>query len=593
MKLLWLERLSIAAIRGWVFSLGFVVSGGLAVALGWASLPLVWVIILALSLGAAWLAGLARERGQLLAQLREKEAQTRELDLRLASVVRLNRELVTLDDERSLVETALNVVSTLTGALASSFVPLDEMGEPLSAIVQGSLPQPILKAWAEHLAGRLVRQTCGECKKLHADAGQVCPLLQGPFADAFSVYCLPLNRGPRAYGLLNVYFGPHHQLNPDTRSFLEGLLAELGNALQVIRLRGQEIATLRQIQLARANRTDLSSALGDLLENLRKSFDMDAIWLQVRAAEHRAEVEIHLGDRQWIQDAQVQDFYHQILTQGHVKGVDLAPGSVLGAPLILPDGQVTGVVMLFSAETRPVLAHQLAVLQTVAAQAALLIESERARESLEFAIVIQERTRLAREIHDGLAQTLAYLKLQTAQMQRAFVQKDLTALKDLLDQNYAALADAYLDTRQVIDNLRLNPQQGMDHWLDQVVREFEHLSGIQVERNFEPATLEVPSEVQAQLIRIVQETFSNIRKHARARRAWITLREHEGDFVLEVGDNGQGFQPDDVPGLSQYGLRGMRERAELIGADFQIVSRVGAGTVVHLRLPARSWEVYR
>jgi two-component system nitrate/nitrite sensor histidine kinase NarX len=568
------------------------------VVLGWASLPLVWVIVLVLNLGAAWLAGkwagLARERGQLRQQLRDKEAQTREVERRLESVVRLNRELVTLDDERSLVETALNVVSTLTGALASSFVPLDEMGEPLSAIVQGSLPQPILKAWAEHLAGRLVRQTCGECQKLHADAGQVCPLLQGPFADAFSVYCLPLNRGQRAYGLLNVYFGPHHQLNPDTRSFLEGLLAELGNALQVIRLRGQEISTLRQIQLARANRTDLSSALGDLLENVRKSFDMDAIWLQVRAgSERQSQVEIHLGDPEWIRTAPVQAFYHQILAKGHVQGINVAPGSVLGAPLILPDGQVTGAVLLFSPETRPVVTHQLAVLQTVAAQAALLIESERSRESLEFAIVIQERTRLAREIHDGLAQTLAYLKLQTAQMQRAFVQKDLDTLKDLLDQNYAALADAYLDTRQVIDNLRLNPQQGMDHWLDQVVREFEHLSGIKVERNFEPATLEVPSEVQAQLIRIVQETFSNIRKHSRARCAWITLREHEGDFVLEVGDDGQGFQPDDVPGLSQYGLRGMRERAELIGADFQIVSRVGAGTVVHLRLPARSWEVYR
>ena len=93
---------------------------------------------------------------------------------------------------------------------------------------------------------------------------------------------------------------------------------------------------------------------------------------------------------------------------------------------------------------------------------------------LEYAVVIQERNRLAREIHDGLAQTLAYLKLQTAQMQRALAQNDLPALKGLLIQNYSSLADAYLDARQAIDNLRLNPNHGMDEWLDQTVKEFEN-----------------------------------------------------------------------------------------------------------------------
>ena len=70
-------------------------------------------------------------------------------------------------------------------------------------------------------------------------------------------------------------------------------------------------------------------------------------------------------------------------------------------------------------------------------------------------------------------------------------------------------------------------------------------------------------EVQAQLVRIVQEVFSNIRKHAHAKTAWIVLKEWEGDLILEVGDDGQGFCEVDVPLLSQYGLRGMRERRSL------------------------------
>lgn len=508
------------------------------------------------------------------------------------SVIYLNRQLVEAEDEKTLLDKALDVVTRLTGALASSFVPLDEMGEPLSALVHGNLPQPILIAWAEHLASNLVRQTCGKCQDFYADAGQVCPLLQGPFADAFSVYCLPLQSGSRTYGLLNVYFGPHHELNTDTRVFLEGLLTEMGNALQVVRLRGQELATLRQIQLARANRLGLSSTLGELLDNLLKSFDMDGAWLQTRSGgEHFPEVETIRGSSEWTGQEEVLSFYAQVLQEKRVLKSDQGEKDLIGAPLILPDGQVIGAIMLFANHVHEIVAHQLNVLQTIATQAALVIESERIRESLEFAIVIQERNRLAREIHDGLAQTLAYLKLQTAQMQRALTQNDLPALRNLLNQNYSALADAYLDARQAIDNLRLTPQQGISHWLEQTASEFENLSGIPVRQSFGDVSAEIPTEVQAQLIRIVQEVFSNIRKHAQAKQAWIVLKEWKGDLVLEVGDDGQGFLSDDLPGLSQYGLRGMRERAELIGADFQIASRPGAGTVVYVRLPSKSWEV--
>ena len=562
---------------------------------------LVWLAAVGFSLGLAWLAGERVRLGKLEREaqdkIEEQAARTREIQRRLESVVHLNRELIQVEDEQTLVEKALDMVSSLTGAIASSFVPLDELGEPLSAIVQGSLPQPILKAWAEHLASQLVRKTCGKCQELHADAGQICPLLVGPFAEAFSVYCLPLERNARWYGLLNVYFGPHHDLNPETRGFLESLLAEMGNALQTVRLRHQELTTLRQLQLARANRHDLAAALGDLLENLRRTFEMDAARLSTRAlSAGQADYDLSRGDWSWVSPEAVREISQKAL-EGGMHASNLADGqagcSFQAIPLVLPGGTVLGVIVLASKNDLNPTNQQIEVMQTIAAQAALLIESQRARESLEYAIVMQERSRLAREIHDGLAQTLAYLKLQTAQMQRALTQNDIHSLKNILDQNYASLAEAYLDARQSIDHLRLNPQQGIEHWLEQVVKDFETLSGVPVNFTIEKRSVEIPPEVQAQLVRIVQEIFTNIRKHAHARHAWINLKEWEGDFILEVGDDGQGFQPDDVPGLTQYGLRGMRERAELIGADFQVVSRQGEGTVVSLRLPFQSWEVFQ
>jgi signal transduction histidine kinase len=86
-------------------------------------------------------------------------------------------------------------------------------------------------------------------------------------------------------------------------------------------------------------------------------------------------------------------------------------------------------------------------------------------------------------------------------------------------------------------------------------------------------------------MRIVQEALSNVRKHAHANQVWIDCIERDGDLYLEVQDDGDGFFPEDVSGTSRHGLRGMRERADLIGADFQIINQVGQGTKINIRLP--------
>jgi len=248
--------------------------------------------------------------------------------------------------------------------------------------------------------------------------------------------------------------------------------------------------------------------------------------------------------------------------------------------------------MLMVALSRPYEIHprQQAILQTVAAQVALLVENARLFRSLEYKVVIQERARLAREIHDGLAQTLAFLKLQAAQMQSYLAQGDIARLSHVLKENYQALTEAYLDTRQAIDNLRLTPQDGLEQWVDRILREFEQTAGLRVERSIEVFDPPLEPEIQAQLIRVLQEALSNVRKHARARVVRVGLRRWQGECILEISDDGMGFSAGDVPEISQHGLRGMRERAEMIGADFQIISQPHQGTTVRLVLPAISEE---
>jgi two-component system nitrate/nitrite sensor histidine kinase NarX len=130
----------------------------------------------------------------------------------------------------------------------------------------------------------------------------------------------------------------------------------------------------------------------------------------------------------------------------------------------------------------------------------------------------------------------------------------------------------------------------MVSWLSQISRSFETSSGLKVVTALPAMLPQVNSEIQAQLVRIIQEALSNIRKHARATTVWINVREWNDELVFDLSDDGVGFSAEDVPELSRHGLRGMRERAELIGAEFQITSHSGSGTTIHIEVPIHIQE---
>ena len=233
-------------------------------------------------------------------------------------------------------------------------------------------------------------------------------------------------------------------------------------------------------------------------------------------------------------------------------------------------------------------------MQAAAEQIGILITNSDQLARLEFKIVMDERTRLSREIHDGLAQTLGFLKLQVAQMLGYLDRNDFKQLGQAVKNCYDALSTAYQDARLAIDGLRVSPlgQDGykIDTWLRQIVQEFEAQS-FDVRIDVLDLSANLPPEIHAQLIRIVQEALSNVRKHAQTSQVWISCFQQSSDLTLEIRDNGQGFTPGEIPDPYRYGLRGMQERAELIGADFQVISRPGQGTTVRLRLPleTRDW----
>ena len=534
------------------------------------------------------------QQQSLQRQVEEAEARATEATQRLKAVLQLSHKFLEASDEREVVELVLRLSVDSMGALGASLVPLDERGQPMTAVNYGDLPAPVFSAWVEYLASPSIRQRCSTCQNYGAIT-KTCPLLRGPFPDTVGLYCLPLRRGDRDFGVLNLYLPKDHRLTPENQAFLSAMVDETALVLESMRLRKRELAALDQLRAVR-RKTDLDGLLSEFLENVRDTLSADFAFMSVKAIEtDRTPLTLALGNNPDLAQAVIDGVLQDVLASrepvlmGDISGDPQSPqslGSLLAVPLVLQDGTALGGVLAGNLRPRNFTRRHLLLLRTLAGQVALIIQNVNLMAELEYKVMMAERTRLAREIHDGLAQTLGFLKLQTAQMKNFLSQGDMERVKQTLDLSYQTLSEAYLDARQAIDSLRISPvNEGMHGWLEQTVAEFEENTGFQVTLSVEECRDELAPEVQAQLMRIIQEALNNVRKHSGAGKAWVACHANGADMFVEVRDDGVGFTPQDVPGISRYGLQGMRERAELIGAEFQVISCPKDGTTVRVRLP--------
>jgi len=366
---------------------------------------------------------------------------------------------------------------------------------------------------------------------------------------------------------------------------------EMTMALESHALRSREMAMLNRLQKAR-RLSDLHDELADALTGIVEALEVSGgVLFLVDETSSELQVQAEAG----------QQLGNSLdLVKGLAGGAgqaetplvigDLEQGggseelSLLIAPLRVGE-QALGSLVLWDTQLDAFTHRRTQLVATVAGQAALLIENHRLYLRGEHQAALSERARLAREIHDGLAQTLGYLKLRTAQINSWHEHGEEQLVKTGLDEVQRLLGEAYIDTREAIDGLRLATQlSDLRVWIHEIVAEFEALSHIQVTVAPIPDAAISP-EVHVQLQRIVQETLSNIRKHADATRVWLELREGDYWLTLHIRDNGCGFDLDDVPPLERHGLRIMRERAELLDADFQMTSQGDRGTEIIVRLP--------
>ena len=203
------------------------------------------------------------------------------------------------------------------------------------------------------------------------------------------------------------------------------------------------------------------------------------------------------------------------------------------------------------------------------------------------AAVSQERSFLARELHDSIAQSLAFLKIQVQLMRDAIARGDPEQVQHVLGEIDVGVRESYGDVRELLMHFRTRANaEDIEPALMTTLRKFEHQTGLKTTLQMQGQGLPLAPDTQIQVLHIVQEALSNIRKHARAGHVWLDVQQ-QPQWRLEVRDDGLGFSNrDGPPDETHVGLRIMAERAERLGAHFEVLSTPGRGTSIVLTLPA-------
>lgn len=249
--------------------------------------------------------------------------------------------------------------------------------------------------------------------------------------------------------------------------------------------------------------------------------------------------------------------------------------------------QIMGIFNLFFYNSRTLSANEARLLETVGQHLGVAIENQRLVEREKELAVSEERNLLAAELHDSIAQSLAFLNIQSQMLQDSLRRGDLAEAEDELARIREGIQESYDDVRELLVHFRMRVVDcDVNSAVAGALEKFEEQTGISTELARGGEDGELPTKNTIQILHIVQEALSNVRKHAAATQVRVTI-ERGDQCTIMVQDNGRGFDPGmaNMDRDMHVGLSIMRERAHRIGGNFDIQSKHGQGTTVTLVLP--------
>jgi NarL family two-component system sensor histidine kinase YdfH len=203
--------------------------------------------------------------------------------------------------------------------------------------------------------------------------------------------------------------------------------------------------------------------------------------------------------------------------------------------------------------------------------------------------LVNERQRMARELHDTLSQGLAGLILQLEAVDAHLASQRVERGRAILQQSMEKARGTLAEARQAIDNLRRPPGLDLVEAALQESRRFTNATGIAIESQFE-VKVDVPGMIAETAIRTMSESLTNTARHARAKAVQLRMIAVERQLKIDISDDGVGFNPEAVQS-GHYGLLGMCERVRLAGGSLDILSGPGKGTQIVIRFPLSAAEI--
>jgi signal transduction histidine kinase len=365
---------------------------------------------------------------------------------------------------------------------------------------------------------------------------------------------------------------------------IDGLSATVHRRNAELERRNASLEGLRRMGLAMTTLSSLQEVLQTVADNARRLLGADIAVIALAGAD---------GVERLAAASSSDEALLQLATRMNGLG-DTGSGplrSRLAAPLLR--GDVTLGTLCVGARTHEPSygPDEFDVLSSLASQASVALENDRLQRELRELAIRGERERIAREMHDGLAQVLGYVSTKAQAIEELLAVQQTDRARQHLVELSTAARSVYVDVREAILGLSspIAPERGLVGALEEYTSRFAAASNLATRVSASPSAhlLRLAPEVQAQVFRIVQETLTNVRKHASAQHAVIALDVEGHELHLTVTDDGQGFDVSAPLGYDwpRYGMQSIRERAASIGAEVAWSSQLGEGTLFHLTIP--------
>jgi len=299
-----------------------------------------------------------------------------------------------------------------------------------------------------------------------------------------------------------------------------------------------------------------------------------------------------LSDKLWnrepliiedLTEIEVDEYYDTPLMQKLAGAIKNNYGASFSVPLIVND-ELYGIIVLYYENSRQFTQEDVNIATSFASQASLAIENARLSKKVEESAIIEERNRMARELHDSVTQSLYSVTLFAEAAKRMADRGQIEPVLDHLENVEKMSQQALKEMRLLIYQLKGNEGEGnkFESKIKKRIETVERRSGVDATLNVQGES-NLPDPVLNEMFLITQEALNNAQKHAEASRVEIEL-SYGDENILEIRDNGIGFDLENAGDSGGMGLGNMQERASKIGGDLSIETAPGEGTNITLTI---------